>query len=72
MIAEICDYAADYSGNFISSLLNLAKKVRSTLKVETLFIFPEESRSKPWIKLITDANFKVVFANKHLSIGDQK
>ncbi|MGC9218832.1 MAG: glycosyltransferase family 4 protein [Athalassotoga sp.] len=72
MIAEICDYAAEYSGNFISSLLNLAQKVRSDLKMETLFVFPKESENKQWIKLIDQSGFKVVFVDRNSSLRDQK
>ena len=55
----ICKYASEYGGNFIPSILFLAKELRKNRKV--IFTFPEETKSRFWIKKIQDEGFRVYF-----------
>lgn len=43
----ICNYAADYGGNFLSSLTKLSEKIRE-LGGKTVYIFPTNARDKHW------------------------
>lgn len=43
----ICDYCADYGGNFLSSFCFLANKLLSK-GIEVYFIFPKEAEYKQW------------------------
>lgn len=43
----VCNYAADYGGNFLASLNNLAKKLRIN-GVDSVFVFPVAAKDKNW------------------------
>lgn len=43
----VCNYAANYSGNFIASMSKLAMNVMKTNEV--FFVFPEAARGKEWL-----------------------
>lgn len=59
-IVYVCNYAAFYPGNFIPSVLALAKSVSD--KHNVFFVFPEAARTQSWVQDILD-DFNVVFCN---------
>ncbi|MBT9079836.1 glycosyltransferase family 4 protein [Lactobacillus delbrueckii subsp. bulgaricus] len=56
----VCDYAANYAGNFIASLDNLAKQLDKMQK-KVIFIFPNGAKNKNWE--ISLSEFKVVYSD---------
>lgn len=63
MIVHLADYAAEYTGNFIYSLIELAKNTDRILNKNTLIIFPLEAKSKEWINLLKENNIYVDFVD---------
>ena len=59
-IIYICNYAAEYPGNFISSLVLLSKKVIEQNK-EVYYIFPEMAKNKEWLKLLPVDKKNIIF-----------
>lgn len=45
----ICDYCADYGGNFLASFNYLANRLLSR-GVRVYFVFPKEAQGKNWNK----------------------
>lgn len=61
----ICNYAANYSGNFIFSLLRLIFKVERSNNI--YLVFPVEAQKKEWTKLFGKYNINFCnFSNKEL------
>lgn len=56
----VCDYAANYAGNFVASLSSLAKRL-DEMKKKVIFIFPKEVKNKNWE--ISLSEFKVVYSD---------
>ena len=54
-ILQVCAFAAPYPGNFISSILELNKRVRK-LNGEVIYAFPEEARNLSWCKDLERTN----------------
>lgn len=51
VIAEVCNYAPNYGGNFIASLLAVEEYVaRDNSKSRLIFIFPQAAANKEWVK----------------------
>lgn len=46
-VLQVCAYAAQYSGNFMASLLTLDKYL-ATFGVQTMYLFPESAAQMPW------------------------
>ena len=60
VILQVCGYAAVYGGNFIASLIALAKDMKEKGH-ETEFLFPEQARDKDWCIELSQ-HWKVHFA----------
>lgn len=60
VILQVCGYAAVYGGNFIASLIALAKDMKEKGH-ETEFLFPEQVRDKDWCVELSQ-HWKVHFA----------
>ena len=56
----ICNYAANYGGNFLASLNVLSKELKKR-KVKVEYIFPISAKKKKWE--INLDNYKVSFLN---------
>lgn len=56
----VCDYAANYGGNFLASLYALASRLRTQEK-DILFIFPSSAESKHWE--IDLSQFRVIYCD---------
>lgn len=67
-IVQIADYGAPYAGNFISSLLCLHEAVATELKVDTVFVFPESARQRPWITMVQNQKIPVLFIDKSMRL----
>lgn len=61
-VGIISDYAAVYSGNFISSILSIADSIKE--KNNVIFCFPCEAESREWIQFIKDKGYKVFFFSR--------
>ena len=57
----ICNYASQYAGNFIASMLSFARNT----DFEVLFSFPKEAQSRNWINWIRSFGFNVIFFEKN-------
>lgn len=55
----VCNYAANYAGNFIASLNNLAEKLGHDTKI--IFIFPKSAVIKNWE--IDLSKYQIVYSN---------
>lgn len=58
-ILQICAYAAPYEGNFMKSLFALEKSM-SEKGYETVYAFPEQAASHPWVERLSSTH-KVYF-----------
>lgn len=68
-VIYVCNFAANYGGNFLSSLYNVANKL-SEKQSEVSFVFPDNAINKDWeVNLeqfnieYTDFNNGVLFFN---------
>lgn len=61
IIAEVCNYAPDYAGNFMVSLKSLEKAaLEQDESNEMIYVFPSSAREKKWILDLKNKN-KVFF-----------
>jgi len=67
-ILHIMDYGGPYSGNFISSLLFLEEKITKELGFNSIFIFSERAKQRPWLNLIQKRKIPIFFIDKKLSL----
>lgn len=67
-ILYIMDYGGPYSGNFISSLLFLEEKITKELGFDSIFIFSEIAKQRPWLNLIQKRKIPIFFIDKKLSL----
>ena len=67
-ILHIMDYGGLYSGNFISSLIFLEEKVAKELGHNSIFIFSEIAKKRPWVNLIKKRKIPIYFVDKKLSL----
>lgn len=61
----VCDYAAVYSGNFISSILFFADSVRSNNNI--VFLFPMEAKERKWVDHIQKQGYEIYFFSRRKS-----
>lgn len=60
-VALLCNYLADYSGNFIDSLLSIERAaLADKTPYESIFVFPEHNKKIDWIDEL-QLNHKVYF-----------
>lgn len=52
-IVQVADYSPNYSGNFIASLRALAAQY-GKLGLRPVWVFPDEARSRAWLKELAD------------------
>lgn len=57
----ICNFAANYSGNFIASISKLTMRLIQTNCV--LFVFPESARDKTWLSKLPVPNSHIFFCS---------
>ena len=55
----VCNFAANYSGNFIASISKLAENVMENNQV--FFLFPEGARNKKWLSKLPVSNSHILF-----------
>lgn len=67
MIVHLADYAAEYTGNFIYSLISLSTSIRKEKNIDTLVILPMEAKSKKWIKKLNENSILVDFVDMSLN-----
>lgn len=59
-VLYICNYAANYSGNFIASLVTLSKKIG----VENVcYLFPKQAREKEWIRILNECTDSIYYCD---------
>lgn len=56
----VCNYAANYAGNFLASLNSLAKQLKKKRKT-VIFIFPLEAKDKNWE--IDLSEFQIIYSD---------
>jgi len=55
IIAEVCKYAPEYGGNFLSSLRSAERHIKELSKdSEVIYIFPQDAANKAWINDLED------------------
>ncbi|MDM8222241.1 hypothetical protein [Limosilactobacillus vaginalis] len=59
-VIQICNYAANYAGNFLASLDSLAQRLKVMGK-EVVFVFPNAAQNKKWE--IDLSGFKMVYTD---------
>ncbi len=61
IIAEVCNYAPDYAGNYMVSLKSLEKAaLEQDESNEMIYVFPSSAREKKWVFDLKNKN-KVFF-----------
>lgn len=55
----VCNFAANYSGNFIASISELAKNILQNNQV--FFLFPEGARDKKWLSKLPVSSSHILF-----------
>lgn len=65
-ILQICAYAAEYGGNFISSLLALDTRLLSQ-NIRTIYLFPENAKDKPWCQELAKTRTVYFASNNRFS-----
>lgn len=58
-ILQICGYAAPYAGNFIKTLVGVAKECKER-GYDTIFAFPETAREREWCQEL-EKDYKVYY-----------
>ena len=67
-ILHIMDYGGPYSGSFISSLIFLEEKITKELGLNSIFIFSEIAKLRPWLNLIQKREIPIFFIDKKSSL----
>lgn len=61
VIAEVCNYAPDYGGNFLASLMSTERYVKNdSASNEVIYVFPQSAKNKEWVYILQQ-NHKVFF-----------
>jgi glycosyltransferase involved in cell wall biosynthesis len=61
LICQISDFSPEYGGSFIEALLSLARHCRDKMGLETLCLFPGESRGKAWLQKFDEEGTRYAF-----------
>lgn len=61
VICHLSDFSPEYPGSFVDSLLSLARHCRRGMGIETLCVFPDSARERPWLKRFQDEAVKYAF-----------
>ena len=70
-VLQVADYSAAFFSNFLSSLLRLQRAVRDGLDLESVFVFPESARSRPWLRAVEEGGARVEFCDRNASHRDR-
>lgn len=50
VVAEVCNYAPDYGGNFLASLMSMERFAKKeSNKNEVIYVFPHSAKDKEWV-----------------------
>ena len=64
-VVILADYAAEYKGNFLTSLFNLENKLKSE-NISIVYIFPEKAKKREWIPEMEDTGKIILFMSGKL------
>lgn len=70
-VMQVADFDALYTGNFISSLTHLKNAVADRLGLDTIFVFVETARGRPWLQSLRDQGIQVAFVDRRAPFGDR-
>jgi glycosyltransferase involved in cell wall biosynthesis len=68
LICHLCDYCAEVSGSFVDALLSIARYCKEELHIETICLFPYETRERSWIKRFCENKILVDFVPRKRNI----
>jgi len=61
VICHICDFQPEYGGSFVESLIHLNRHCSDNLKVRMFCIFPNNARSRNWLKNLDEEGIRYGF-----------
>ncbi len=67
-IVHIADFSAQYSGNFVRSLVCLKQNLKEQLNMDLVLVLPSEAKERPWLEILNTHNISVYFINKQQPI----
>ncbi len=70
-IIQIADYGGPYRGSFIPSLLRLRESALETMGLDTIFVFSDAARCRPWVAHLANAGARVAFIERGAPRGSR-
>src|SRR5215475_13354283 len=61
VICQLSDFAPEYPGSFVESVLFLARQCKRKLQIETLCVFPARARERKWLARFDDEGVRYAF-----------
>lgn len=61
VVCHICDFAPEYGGAFIESIVFLSRYCRDNLQLATFCIFPERAKDRSWLSKLDRAGIRYGF-----------
>jgi len=60
-VCHICDFAPEYGGAFIESMVFLSQYCRRNLQIATFCVFPEKAKNRSWLSKLDAAGIRYGF-----------
>ena len=70
-ICHICNFAPEYGGTFIESIVFLSQYCRNTFQVATFCLFPEKARDRSWLSKLNEAEIEYGFIPHKRNVVEQ-
>lgn len=67
VVVQICNYSSPYSGNFITSLIELSNQLKNH-SLRQVLILPLKAKDKPWISRLHENKIKIYFISEQNSV----
>lgn len=71
VVCHLANFSPEYPGSFVDALLCLAQHSRDDLQAQTLCIFPEEAKQRPWIERFKNQGIDYGFVPRVRNVGHQ-
>ena len=71
VVCHLTNFSPEYPGSFVDALLCLAQHSRDTVQAQTLCIFPEEAKQRPWLARFKDEGIDYRFVPRVRNVGHQ-
>ena len=71
VVCHLTNFSPEYPGSFVDALLCLAQHSRDIVQAQTLCIFPEEAKQRPWLARFKDEGIDYRFVPRVRNVGHQ-